>query len=361
MNREELRVFLDKIQTTQGENFAAEEAKIEAEMFDPAKSKSDRLVRNLSGLGGFVTSILFVALLYAFELFENEVVALVFGVVLFGTAIWANTYFKITVMETAALGLYLSGVFLIGDGLYGLVLPENSRYIISGALILLSSVTIYFSRSFVMLLFAFLTIVGSLIVIVFDNEILFPITILVFGGLYLFLFFNEAKIVSKSEIYIESLIPLQVSLILGMIFYFIFKSVMTLEPDFTPTEEIMQITMSLLFMLGSMYVMFRAMKLYAFKNSVFQILLLAAAVAAMLPELRFPEITGSIFLLVTSFYFGHKTGFALALLSFIFVMTVFYYVLDFTLIQKSYILLGTGAVMVGAYFGLQLLYKKFKV
>ncbi len=361
MNREELRVFLDEIQTTQGENFAAEEAKIEAEMFDPAKAKSDRLVRNLSGLGGFITSILFVALLFAFELFENEMVSIVFGAVFFGIAIWANSYFKITVLETAALGLYLSGGFLFVSGLNDLFAGENSRYIISAILILISAITIYFSRSFVMLLFAFLTIVGSIITMTYDSEILFPLVILAFGASYLMIFFNESKLISKSEVYIESFIPLQISLILGMIFYFIFKSVSTLKPEFTPTEELMQTITAVLFMFGSMFVIYRTTQLFKFKNFVFQIALLAATIAAMLPELHFPEITGSIFLILTSFYFGHKTGIALSILSFIFVMTVFYYVLDYTLIQKSYILLATGAVMVGAYFGLQILYQKNKI
>ncbi len=349
MNKVELQTYLDGIANVQGDSFVAETEKIESALFDNEKSKSDRLVRTLSAIGGFLTSIMFTALLFAFEVFNNEVVALILGLIFFGTSLWASSYFKITILETASLGLFLSGVFLTVYGLDSTSDTNSSIYWISISLIILSAITVYFSSSFVFLLFAGLMTIFATYYVIFEYQAFLPILMLIFSVIYIYITYNEARLISKSEIVNTFYNPLKISLILGMIFYFVYRVLQDYD-SFSATDIVFQMTITISMIAGIIFITFKLFERFDVSDITFKITVYALIIIALAPTIYFPEVAGSILILLASFYVGHKPGIAISVLSLLFSVMMFYYNIDYTLLVKSFFLIGTGAFFVGAYY-----------
>jgi len=64
-------------------------------------------------------------------------------------------------------------------------------------------------------------------------------------------------------------------------------------------------------------------------------------------------VPGALLVMLTSFYIGHRTSFIIGLLALIYFVVLYYYDLQFTLLQKSGLLVLTGALFTGGYLLLQ--------
>jgi uncharacterized membrane protein len=84
------------------------------------------------------------------------------------------------------------------------------------------------------------------------------------------------------------------------------------------------------------------------KNKRISITVLVALI--VLPTLLSPAIVGILLLLLLSFRSGDRWIWILSLVSLIVFMSEYYYDLDYTLLTKSYILMGTGAGFLLLYF-----------
>ena len=62
-----------------------------------------------------------------------------------------------------------------------------------------------------------------------------------------------------------------------------------------------------------------------------------------------PAISGSILVILLSFYVNYKTGFAIGILSFLYFVSQYYYDLQFTLLIKSYMMFATGVLFLVLY------------
>jgi uncharacterized membrane protein len=81
-----------------------------------------------------------------------------------------------------------------------------------------------------------------------------------------------------------------------------------------------------------------------------RIIITAVVTSILLPTLISPAIVGILLLLLLSFRSGDRWIWILSLVSLIVFMSEYYYDLDYTLLTKSYILMGTGAGFLLLYF-----------
>lgn len=77
---------------------------------------------------------------------------------------------------------------------------------------------------------------------------------------------------------------------------------------------------------------------------------LVIIVLIILPTLRSPAIAGILLLLLLSFRSGDRWVWIISLLALVVFMFEFYYDLDYTLLTKSYILMGTGLGLLIFYY-----------
>ncbi len=94
------------------------------------------------------------------------------------------------------------------------------------------------------------------------------------------------------------------------------------------------------------YILFKTFKKFDIQNGqLYSIVMLLL----LLPLINNPGIIGSVFLLILGFSAGYKIDFSLGLMGLIYFISRFYYDLDYDLLTKSYMMMGTGLLFLIAY------------
>ena len=342
-DEENIKELLAYFQTTEKNEFLIDKEAIE-KAFQKNNGSQSLAIRILSILGGLLASLTFIGFLFLAKLYDSDIGLLIFGTLCIAGAIWINKVYYEIIMDTLSVSVFTIGFILWGLGLNKLHVTENS---ISIVFILIAISSLYIVQNYILSFLAILIINGSILAIIISNKnfdlILIYVSFLAILLAYLFL--HEAKIISINKAISKLYNPLRIGLIFSFLSGLIIfgkKGILPVSNEYIWVPSVIIIS-TIIYLLSYLFEILEIIKTnQKISISVFCFLLLLLTVLS-------PAISGSILIVLLSFFVNYKTGFVIGITALIYSISQYYYDLNFTLLTKSILLFSSGVIFTTLY------------
>ncbi|MGB3800726.1 MAG: DUF4401 domain-containing protein [Lewinella sp.] len=288
--------IIEYLQNRARSPFTVSQLALEEEEAQRQVNDSDQALRVLSGLGGFLASLLFLLFLWLTDLLSEPVIAVTMGIILITVTILLGRTRREAFLATATVCGYLVGVGLI---MVGLPPSIPTAYLVFPVL-LIALATVIFTRNYYLILLAAMSVPGCLVFLhlVQKNPMWTWLALTVCSVSLIFLTFFEFRVVHDRR-----LAPLRSGLAVG-------------------------------FLLTLIWCRWAG---YLFPN--------AGSIPSVLPL-----FLGCLLLLLLSFRNQHLLGVGLAIAGLFYFTVQYYYDLRWDLLNKSVSLMLVGALLLATYF-----------
>lgn len=341
-HKEDLYNYFRKID---GEALSIDEENLGKEIQKSENNKSNLAIKILSIIGSIMVCCVFTGLLFISSIIESELTMSVLGIAFIIVAIVINKSLDNIMMDTFSISLYLTGCVMLGIGIG--IYFEDVNYI-AIALIIVSVMALYITQNYILSFISTLIMHGSLMVILKDQIIFFNIyfSILTVGITYLFL--NEAKIIASRKKIAKLYEPIRIALVFSIISIFIIIN-HSWSFDLGLYFDLNLIT-SLIVILAVLYTIYHILKVIKIDKTQDKIFIYIISFLILAATSLSTDISGSILIILLSFFVNYKTSFVIGIISFIYCVTQFYYDLSFTLLTKSLFLIASGILFLALYY-----------
>lgn len=298
-------------------------------------------------IGVLLGSLAVLALFFiSFQLFQNHAVSLFVGICMTAFGIYANRNQKSFALYLVGTIAFLSGFIFINFGMLDTSSGPDINYPIN---ILMALATIFLIRSFLLSLVAFNILIYCLLFLFFDGLnansefIIVPLFVLI---LY-FLRKYENLVFSKATNWVERYDALSLSVLVCCLLLPTFNKVnyYSMGVVFNFHNTFLAFASTIVLLLTAWDALQKNNFSNQHKYSVLGILLLLCFVLV-----NAPMVLISIALLALSFASNYRSGLILSALSLIYALITYYYDMQLTLLSKSFLLMGAGALFLLGYF-----------
>jgi hypothetical protein len=344
MNKEQnIKELLDHLQETEGEGFKFNEAELLEEVRKDESEKASLATKVLSIVGGFIATTSFMGFIFATGL--SEIMLLFTGLIFIGGAIYVNKEYDKLILDTSAISAYVMGFLMLGIGMGQFKLDSN---VICITFILISVATLFITQGNILSFISVIITSGSFISLIISNKFydLIHLYNAVFSILLIWIYLNEAKIISLSKEICKLFNPVRTGLIFSLIiglFVVGKRDLVKISPDYIWLSSVVTIPILI-------YLIYKIIQVMEIRNLKLEILIFSLSALVLLPTAFAPAISGALLILLVSFFANYKTGIALGIIATIFFITQYYYDLNLTLLVKSLILFSTGILFLLFYF-----------
>jgi hypothetical protein len=338
-NKLSIRDNLEYISTLEGNSFEFDEIEIEKEYSNSQKEKSGIAIKILSVLGGFLATLAFLGFLLIAGLYDSKAGLVITGLIFTGAAIWLNVEYKKLIIDTLSVSAYAIGLCLIAFGLSELKVGDIAICIL---LMIISLFTIGITKNYILSFISILTINGSLIYLIIDNDLynLIHVYNAILLVLLTYVFLNEAKLLADKKFPSKLYNPIRIGLIFSLITGLAFvgqRGIFDFGIKLKWASSIITIPLTI-------YVISIIAKITGITNTKTLYLVYTFSMLFLIPTVMSPAISGALLILLLSFLVNYKTGLAIGVISFIYFISQYYYDLSFTLLTKSIILFVSGII-----------------
>ncbi len=338
-NKLSIRDNLEYISTLEGNSFEFDEIEIEKEYSNSQKEKSGIAIKILSVLGGFLATLAFLGFLLIAGLYDSKAGLVITGLIFTGAAIWLNVEYKKLIIDTLSVSAYAIGLCLIAFGLSEFKVGDNAICIL---LMIISLFTIGITKNYILSFISILTINGSLIYLIIDNDLynLIHVYNAILLVLLTYVFLNEAKLLADKKFPSKLYNPIRIGLIFSLITGLVFvgqRGIFDFGIKHIWASSIITITLTI-------YVISIIAKITGITKTKTLYLVYTFSMLFLIPTVMSPAISGALLILLLSFLVNYKTGLAIGVISFIYFISQYYYDLSFTLLTKSIILFVSGII-----------------
>ena len=308
-------------------------------------NKSSIAIKILSVIGGFLATLAFLGFLLLSVLKNSEIGMIITGFVFIAISVILNRKSDKLIIDTFSISTNAVGIFLMIFGLGELGVDEN---IITVLVILIALTLLYLTQNYILSLVSILAISISLLtLLVFLNDSynlihLYNVIILV-AMVYTFLF--EAKIIKNSPKLSRIYNPLRIALVISFLFGL----------GFLRTRNLHGMTVnytwsySIILFAAVIYIISKIIKVINITSEIHKIGIYALSSVILVLTALSPSISGTILLILISFYVNYKFGFALGIIALIYAVSQYYYDLNYTLLTKSIMLFISGILFIVLY------------
>ncbi len=327
-----------------GEDVQIDESSLQEALIAEYQQGTDSwVVKLLSIFGGLFASGTFIGYFVVTNIFQTAWVSLSFGLIMIALSIIIAREMRHLVLDTTILCSYFAGFFLVGIGLHKMISHHRSDDAIALTLMLFALLSFLFSSRPMITLFAILIFEGaaySLIIIHDAYDFLH-----VFFAVNVFLFFMLMKgesffLTAKNFLkrrFIASRYAILSTLWLANYCWMILSAMPSVKINhaFTWISSVIAIV-------PLIWVILDLGKRLELKSALHQWLLAAVVVLVLLPTIHYPAIAMSLMMLLFSYRIKVLIGIVSGALGLVFFIGQFYYDLHNTLLEKSYMMFGTG-------------------
>lgn len=344
-NRIQYQNWLSGVMASAGDAFQLNAAGWERAIKRMEARESSWIVKIVSVIGGIMATQFFLGFLLIGGITESPIALSIIGTFLIIGSLFALRKVDILIADTIAVCAYLTGFVL-------LALAQNiwkiSIDLAAVIQLVLALVTLVFIRHTILAFFAFSIVMGCGLFLFFNNALLkwvqlWPAALSI---ILVVLYENEARILSflrKMSSWYRPLLLVVALVYIGMLQLLGKRHLVDgIGEDFS--------YVSILLLLLFVRVVFQILPSLAVSDRNQRVIITAVVGLILLPTLISPAIVGILLLLLLSFRAGDRWIWILSLVSLIVFLSEYYYDLDYTLLTKSYILMGTGAGFLLLYF-----------
>jgi MFS family permease len=336
---------LYQLKTSASRSLAIDEEKILSQYQDTKNNgKSGIAIKALSVFGGIAASLFFLAFLFVAGLYESETGMLAFGLICLITAVAVNSRFDNLIVDTASVSFYLVGLFLLGIGLGSMHVNEQQICLVFIAVALLTLVII---QNYIFSFISLLIINGSLLAMILfgrsNNLIHLLLVAQVVAIVYLFL--HESTFLSAGVKIAKLYQPVRT----GMAISFLGGLVLIGKRGLIATDSYYALVTSISMILALLYVAFSLLSVLKVARQNDKALVYGIAILMFLPTVFAPAIMGCLLIILLSFFVWHRGVFVLGIVGLLYFICQYYYDLEYSLLQKSFFLIGSGLLFVLIY------------
>lgn len=332
-----LRDTLNQL-ATEGYTLSDDYEKIVADLkFEKEESGSPWYVRIFVGLSAWIAAILFITFLFFADILQDEESGFIFGLIFGAIAVGLNRLGpRNNFLGQLGLALSMAGQILFLIGLSSLLDYEAIPTALG--MIVLEVILLWAYNNRLHRVISTLVIPGAILAILLDLDFMEAVHILIFtlGAGVVALHMVESRLL------IARLEDLMRPVIYGITIFFLGLLILPLLDDF---ELQWWITAMLLDMVLIFLVLQIVKDLGLGLRSGAVPWLLAGCVILLVPAIRMPGILGALIILLLGFWRNNRLLIGLAAVFLVFYLGAYYYSLEWTLLVKSFALMGTGAIL----------------
>ena len=302
-------------------------------------------IKILSVLGGILASLAFCGFLFIAKLFNSGEGLMAFGIIFVAGAIYTSKKFdKKIIFDTLVVSFFVIGFLLLGLAFAAMDINEN---LICVLFIVIAFLSIIIAQNYILSFISTLIISGSILSLILLNDRyeLIHIYIVAFVVIITYFFLNEAKIIMTNKTLPKLYTPIRI----GLTFSFLAGLAFVCKKGLFPLSTQYIWLSSIATISAVIYLLYNLFKVLNINKIQHQIPIYIFALFALLPTAFSPAISGSILLILLSFYVNYKTGLVLGIVAFIYFIAQYYYDLDFTLLTKSILLFSSGVLFLAFY------------
>ena len=334
------------------EQLAYDQTALDALTIDEPEQNS-LTIKILSALGGVFGSLAFVGFMFIAGIYRSEISLAISGFIFLIMGIVIPRISRKIIWDTTSASFYLIGFFSLSFGVDALNLSTN---MFIGLCMLIALLTIGIARNYLLTFLSVLTIIGLGVFWMEENNSSYLIhPYIIINSLLLgYLFMNEARLLLLRPYGFVLYYPLRTGLMFGLLF------LMLIGGSFIELISLQQhgnwsSSMVIILLVG--YLFFRVAEILGVEKLWQKVLIALLVISLLSPTWFYVPIAFSLFVLLLSFYSNYRTGLILGFLSFIYFLSRFYYDLNYSLLNKSIILFGSGIFFLLIYL---LFYKKLR-
>lgn len=308
-------------------------------------SHSSFAIKFVALLGGIIGGFTLLGAVYALELSINYVFNLVCALLFWGIAFWLHTKRKTIVYDTILICLVLMASYFCYAVLDDLDYISTINSSILGISIGFVCVVLFKNE--------LLSFLGSIGVLVSLFAVAIETNLIWGANLYLilimisitFLFLNESVVLLKGAKIRNAYKSIRLAHILVILGVLNYTSPSNYFGVSFHLDELVVVNLYICLV----WCVFRIVKEQKNLSILDIIIIVALGLLLILPTYMSLGFGFSVLLLLLCFRSQYKTGLILAILSFCYFLFMFYYDLQFTLMIKSLLLMGTGIILIGFY------------
>ena len=338
MNKDKKHIaLLNQIAATEGEGFQYDDERIQSEYDNQGGNSPKLAITVLTILGGILATILFTAFILILGFYKSGSSLLVLGLVFISAAIWINIILDSLILNTFSISSFIIGYVLIGAGLMEMGNYDNG---IALTFMTVSLISLFLTQNQLISMVAIIMGIGSTLSLIVINDLfplwhVFPIVL----GVWVYLHYTlEVNILHKRGRYAKLYNPLRIGLILS----FLFALELSGDDWFAKYAATYDWISSPIIIALVLLVGYKIIQLLEIRSKTKSIIILIGAALVLSTTAFAPGIAGSLLVLLLSFKTGHKTGFAVGLIAFIYFISRFYYDMDISLLYKSMLMITSG-------------------
>lgn len=353
MNSEtELKITLDSIFQSEGENFRFDEVEIENEYSKLDSDKSSIAIKILSVLGGFLATMAFLGFMMIAGLYDSEVGMVIIGILSIGFAIWINVRFNKLIIDTLSVSTFAIGFSLLAAGLSYMEVDEN---IISILFIVIALITLAIMQNYILSFISILIINGGFLFLVINNDLynLIHISNATIALLLTYVFLNEAKLITGNKLISKLYNPVRIGLLISLVVGLVFVG----KAGIFENHVYAIWASSIITIPVTIYIISIIAGIMGVTEIKTKIIIYSVCLLILLPTALSPAVSGALLIILLSFLVNYKIGVSIGIISFIYFISQYYYDLNFTLLTKSILMFSTGIIFLLFYF---FTYKKLK-
>ena len=294
-------------------------------------------VRLFTGLSAWIAALFLIGFLYATDILQIEEGEILIGLVFCTVAVGLNRLApRNDFLDQLGLALSLAGQVLFAIGLYSLL---YEAVLICLLLIILEVVLIWVYHDRLHRFISTIVITSTILVVLFDLEILEMVHLFIFA-LAASVFFLYRR---ENHPLLSGLGDLGPSVGYGATVSLLVMLILPLMPDLE--VRWWWITVALLWAVLLFLVSQIVADLGLGLRSGAVPWLLAGCVILLIPAVRMPGILGALIVLLLGFWRNNWPPIGLAAVFLVFYLGAYYYSLEWTLLVKSFALMGTGIIL----------------
>lgn len=344
-NRTKYQDWLNSILSAAGDAFQLNAEGWERAIKRMEARESSWIVKIVSVIGGIMATQFFLGFLLIGGITESPIALSIIGLMLIIGSLFALRKVDLLIADTIAICSYLTGFVLVALAQNLWKVSINQAAVIQ---LVIALVTLIFIRHTILAFFAFSIVMGCGLFLFFNNSLLAWVQIwpAALSISLVILYEKEAGILcflGKMASWYRPLLLVVALVFIGMLQLLGKRHLVDgIGEDFS--------YVSILLLLLFVRLVFQTVPLFDVLDRNQRIIITAVVTSILLPTLISPAIVGILLLLLLSFRSGDRWIWILSLVSLIVFMSEYYYDLDYTLLTKSYILMGTGAGFLLLYF-----------
>ncbi len=327
--------LIDRLHRQAATPFAVNEEALAAERERGEFTAANLSVKILSAIGGFFASLIFLLTLWLTNVMDEPVAAVGLGAVLLLTTIALGRHKREAFLASITICGYLVGVGLTLVGLP----PEIAAPQLVYPVLMIAALTLVFTRNYFLVLLAVVSLPACLLYLELTLHALAYVSLaigLCAAGLVV-LSFTEHRFVANPR-----LPAVRTGLAVGLLvslFWYRWGHWLADEPY--ERYGILPVSLAL-FALVICILWYSLPRRWAILSCV-----------ALLPLTLLPLLLGSFLLLLVSFRSQHFAGVGLGVAGLLYFTAQYYYDLRWNLLDKSLVLLASGASLLALYYFLQ--------